>query len=631
MHIMLSRAASLRASAYLGTLLTLSIILTGRCGSLAVSEESVSVHDLMLNGNRVVENAPGTGKWGGKCTCPGTAYAFEPQILAALTVPLTDRANFDPPYVLDGATYQVADNNDAGSSLACVGGIRGAIDRHYYGEWSHRRVHCAATMVPAPSPMKTGDLSSPKAEPSHAAHSHCASVPQHAWQIFVVGALAGCLVTLLAMSNVGRRQCCPFSWKSVTSTSAGTDSSPSAPHRKGQLVSCESHTRSSACEEHQMRCATSSRAVPNGRGAIYREPGSQQPTPRGRCDTVTEPSTPNTFVRFAGHGEPQSFPQQPSEQFAQELWQAQPPVNRLASSAAVAEMAMERPMERPMEREGESNGAVHYGAPYFRPAPPTSTPPAPPTAPPISKRVSLSTAQTSHRAVAREGIAPSQPFSAQWLQEGGWQPLPPTSLPQVDLIGRRAHSMGAVASAGQALQQASAGARAHRVAHVDGASSTLTPTLKRGHAVGSHETWGHETWGQAVVGAPGQDGGIIIHTTTRSGIHIMQGPMVGGLSPGLQTLIYSPATEEMRYERTATDEAPRFRLRVLGMPLSRWDMIASCQSVPIDWQEQIDRVLRAAQGLGHEASQPSGSLEEPSPSVLPRPRGQELLHKKPWH
>ena len=64
--------------------------------------------------NRVEEDAPGTGTWGGECTCP------------------------------DGQSYLVTDNNDMCSTLACVGGSYSGCTLREEGDWSHRRVHCAA-------------------------------------------------------------------------------------------------------------------------------------------------------------------------------------------------------------------------------------------------------------------------------------------------------------------------------------------------------------------------------------------------------------------------------------------------------------------------------------------------------
>ena len=68
--------------------------------------------------NMVEENAPGTGSWGGECTCP------------------------------NGAVYLVADNDDYCSSLACVGGSYIGCTQRTAGPWSHRRVTCAPSSPP---------------------------------------------------------------------------------------------------------------------------------------------------------------------------------------------------------------------------------------------------------------------------------------------------------------------------------------------------------------------------------------------------------------------------------------------------------------------------------------------------
>ena len=54
----------------------------------------------------------GVGGWGGTCRCP------------------------------DGNEYQVADNNDACNSLACINGQKLNCNE-YVGPWNGRRVTCA--------------------------------------------------------------------------------------------------------------------------------------------------------------------------------------------------------------------------------------------------------------------------------------------------------------------------------------------------------------------------------------------------------------------------------------------------------------------------------------------------------
>ena len=65
-------------------------------------------------GSNLVENSvAGVGNWGGVCTCP------------------------------DGQAYNVGDNNDGCTSLACVGGVSGPCGSHNPGG-SGRRVTCDA-------------------------------------------------------------------------------------------------------------------------------------------------------------------------------------------------------------------------------------------------------------------------------------------------------------------------------------------------------------------------------------------------------------------------------------------------------------------------------------------------------
>merc|ERR1719195_728243 len=84
----------------------------GRCWSSIGSE---TCHDMggQTADNVVEEKAQGVGGWGGSCTCP------------------------------DGSVYQVGDNFDYCDSLACHGGISGTCNR-VHGEWSYRKVTCAA-------------------------------------------------------------------------------------------------------------------------------------------------------------------------------------------------------------------------------------------------------------------------------------------------------------------------------------------------------------------------------------------------------------------------------------------------------------------------------------------------------
>lgn len=83
------------------------------------------------SGNKIIENAPGVGGWGGSCTCP------------------------------DGQVYQVGDNGDACGSLACVGGTPGTCNQNE-GAWSNRQVNCAkASQSTSPSPLSQSPSPSP--------------------------------------------------------------------------------------------------------------------------------------------------------------------------------------------------------------------------------------------------------------------------------------------------------------------------------------------------------------------------------------------------------------------------------------------------------------------------------------
>ena len=88
--------------------------------------------------NVIEENAPGTGWWGGECTCP------------------------------DGQVYQVADNDDFCSTLACVGGSYVGCSFRNEGPWSHRRVMCAPALPPAtPSTPQLPPPLQPQLPPLH--------------------------------------------------------------------------------------------------------------------------------------------------------------------------------------------------------------------------------------------------------------------------------------------------------------------------------------------------------------------------------------------------------------------------------------------------------------------------------
>ena len=70
----------------------------------------------MYESNLVIQNAPNTGRWGGTCKCP------------------------------NGEVYQVADNDDACSSLACVGGVSGTCgEKNSGGE--HVKVICGTKSI----------------------------------------------------------------------------------------------------------------------------------------------------------------------------------------------------------------------------------------------------------------------------------------------------------------------------------------------------------------------------------------------------------------------------------------------------------------------------------------------------
>jgi hypothetical protein len=66
---------------------------------------------LAASNSMVIENAPGVGQNGGKCTCP------------------------------DGTKYFVGDNKDSCKTLACIGGESGKCNMGK-GEWSGKKVVC---------------------------------------------------------------------------------------------------------------------------------------------------------------------------------------------------------------------------------------------------------------------------------------------------------------------------------------------------------------------------------------------------------------------------------------------------------------------------------------------------------
>jgi len=75
--------------------------------------------------NLVVKNAPGTGGFGGTCTCP------------------------------NGEIYQVADNNDSCGSFACINGISGNVCYTKNGPWSNKKVICSLPVESPPSSENT--------------------------------------------------------------------------------------------------------------------------------------------------------------------------------------------------------------------------------------------------------------------------------------------------------------------------------------------------------------------------------------------------------------------------------------------------------------------------------------------
>ena len=78
--------------------------------------------------NKVIDNAPNTGSWGGRCTCP------------------------------NGEAYQVGDNDDACHSLACVNGRPGACFKRPAGsDGEHRRVICVSHPFAATSELSQLD------------------------------------------------------------------------------------------------------------------------------------------------------------------------------------------------------------------------------------------------------------------------------------------------------------------------------------------------------------------------------------------------------------------------------------------------------------------------------------------
>lgn len=64
--------------------------------------------------NRVTDDAPKVGVWGGECSCP------------------------------DGQMYLVGDHLDYCNTLACIGGASGKCNKHTQGAWGKRSVECAA-------------------------------------------------------------------------------------------------------------------------------------------------------------------------------------------------------------------------------------------------------------------------------------------------------------------------------------------------------------------------------------------------------------------------------------------------------------------------------------------------------
>ena len=70
------------------------------------------ISDTPATDRNAFETDPGTGGWGGACTCP------------------------------NGQVYQVGDNNDSCGSLACFGGTSGPCNKQT-GTWSGNKVICA--------------------------------------------------------------------------------------------------------------------------------------------------------------------------------------------------------------------------------------------------------------------------------------------------------------------------------------------------------------------------------------------------------------------------------------------------------------------------------------------------------
>ena len=81
--------------------------------------------------NVVEEGAPGVGSWGGTCTCP------------------------------NGIVYDVGDNNDGCTTLACIGGVSGETCSNRGGLGAHVRVTCGphAPLLLPPSPPAPPPLS----------------------------------------------------------------------------------------------------------------------------------------------------------------------------------------------------------------------------------------------------------------------------------------------------------------------------------------------------------------------------------------------------------------------------------------------------------------------------------------
>ena len=191
--------------------------------SVQISRSIRSTCKLTSTGGDWLEiNAPGTGTWGGECTCPS------------------------------GQTYLVSDEGNACSTLACVGGKYTGCERRSNPIWAHRRVHCAQMEtlayesssepvliapplsalpiaspppvsgppgappspaplrppVPAPGPGPVADVRVQERAPTET--GSCATNGSVAgqrdaiitWVVFGAGTLVGCMLTLLLQSKL---------------------------------------------------------------------------------------------------------------------------------------------------------------------------------------------------------------------------------------------------------------------------------------------------------------------------------------------------------------------------------------------------------------------------------------------